>query len=146
MKNKQKKKNGKLPKWAVLVIIGLSVLICMPIILFLTFMVYGVTNTMPIENSLSISNPVEGHYDSKTNTYFINGYVKNISKDDVDDIELEYNLYDENNNIIGVAYAYLDELTIGKTWKFTAEYSGKDAKNITHFEKKLFEYDYDTWG
>ena len=70
MKNQQKKKNGKLPKWAVLVIIGLSVLICMPIILFLTFMVYGVTNTMPIENSLSISNPVEGHYDSKTNTRF----------------------------------------------------------------------------
>ena len=59
MKMNKKEKNGKLPKWAVLVIIGLSVLICMPIILFLTFMVYGVTNTMPIENSLSISNPVE---------------------------------------------------------------------------------------
>ena len=141
----KKEKNGKLPKWAVLVIIGLSVLICMPIILFLTFMVYGVTNTMPIENSLSISNPVEGHYDSKTNTYFINGYVKNISKDDIDDIELEYNLYDKDNNVIGVATTYLEGLKTGNTWKFTAEYTGPNAKNITHIDINKLDLDEDTW-
>ena len=50
----KKRKNGKLPKWAVLVIIGLSVFIYMHARLISIFnfsMVYGVTNTTPIENS-----------------------------------------------------------------------------------------------
>ena len=143
MNNKQK--NGKLPKWAIVLIVALSVVAILPTLLFAGIITYGVIDSVNESVNLTMSNTVEGYYNSKTNTYFINGYVKNDGKDDAHGIEIEYTLYDKNNNIIGTATAYIDELDEGRTWKFTAEYTGENAKDIDHFENKLFDYNYETW-
>ncbi len=130
------KKNGKLPKWAIFLIIGLSVFVAMPMFLIFGLCVYGIVTEDFIDNNLVIEKTVEGYYNDKTNTYIITGYVKNISDDDASDIEISYVLYDKDNNIIGNASTYLEELEEGKTWKFTASYIGSDAKDITHFSLK----------
>ena len=61
------------------------------------------------------------------------------------EIAKRYNLYDKDNNIIGVATTYLERLKPGNTWKFTAEYTGPNAKNITHFDINKLDLDEDTW-
>lgn len=142
---KNKKKNGKLPKWAIFIIVGLSLLVYLPMILIIILTIYLTpTETSDLNTELIIKDTVQGYYNEKTNTYSITGYAQNTSNEDIDDIEIEYNLYDKNNNVIGTATAYLNELDENKTWHFTAEYTGINANNITHFEESLIDYN-DSW-
>lgn len=140
----KKEKNGKLPKWAVLLIIVLSLMVAVPGVMLVSLVAYTEINQENTNTTLSIEKS-EGFYDSKTNTYSITGKITNNNEDDVENIEIEYNLYDKDNNIIGVATAYLEGLKTGNTWKFTAEYTGANAKNITHFDINKFDLDEDTW-
>ena len=140
----KKEKNGKLPKWAVLLIIVLSLMVAVLGIMLVSLVAYTEINQENISTALSIKKS-EGFYNSKTNTYSITGKITNNNEDDIENIQIDYNLYDKDNNIIGVATTYLEELKTGNTWKFTAEYTGPNAKNITHFDINKLDLDEDTW-
>lgn len=139
------KKNGKLPKWAIFLIIGLSLFIAIIMLFIFGLGVYEIINDDYFENNVSLSETVEGYYNDKTSTYIVTGYVKNMSDDDVSDVEISYVLYDKDNNVIGNASTYLEELEEGKTWKFTAEYTGSDAKDITYFDLRDLSTDDDIY-
>ena len=44
---------------------------------------------------------VNGFYDEEYKTYYIVGYLKNKTKDEYRNIDIEYRVYDEENNILG---------------------------------------------
>lgn len=143
-------KNKKLPNWVIIVIVVASIFVCLPSIFFTGYILYYDFNeeqitTDKINKDLEIESPIIGTYNKENNSYLITGYIKNISDKMYEDIEISYTLYDNSNNIIGTANTYLEKLDKNKTWKFTAEYKGINAKSITHFENSKFTADYETW-
>lgn len=146
----QSENKKRLPKWLIIVIILVFIFVFLPSMFLAGFLVYYDFNEDKIINSrinedLEILKQVTGTYNDETNTYIITGYIKNKSKRIYEDIEISYVLYDENNNIIGITESHLEKLDKNKTWKFVAEYTGSNAKSISHFEKSSFTADYETW-
>lgn len=82
---------------------------------------------------LVIEKDVKSKYRFTDNTLYIYGYIKNNSKEDIENLSLDYELYDKDGTILGVATAYLDNLPKGKTWKFKATYSDMDAKDVKKY-------------
>lgn len=145
-----KEKNGKLPKWAILVIIGLSLFMFIPNVFIFSFAFYEeFSHDEMIENKLGkyleFDKPVIGLYDFDSSSYVITGYITNTGDKVIEDLNIGYTLYDGNNNVVGTSYASLEKLKKGKTWKFTVEYKGVNAKDITHFEMNSFYGDYEVW-
>ena len=65
--------------------------------------------------------------------------MQNISNYDYEYVTIEYTLYDIEGNIIGVAEDYIDELDEKEKWRFSAEYYGINAKEISYYEMTLLE-------
>lgn len=99
-------------------------------------------NLVEISGGKMIVENVNGFYDEEYKTYYIVGYLKNKTKDEYSDINMQYRVYDEENNILGSTdYTYLEHLDEGETWKFKVMYSDIDAKDVHHFEFHRIEYD-----
>ena len=142
MNNNLKQKNGKLPKWAIFVIIGTAILNIIVVGLFIALIImdegYDILND-DISKDLAVKEGVSTYLDDESYSYVVTGYVTN--KGDVPhyDVEIEYHLYDEKGNIIGEATDYVEEIGVGKTWKFSAEYYGIDYKEVKRIELNELE-------
>ena len=128
----QKQKNKKMPKWA----IGAIIFAFLVNILFPVFIVIiaFIDSFDDVEEDLII-NQTTSIYDEESETYIITGTIYNNSYDyDYDYITIEYTLYDVNGNVIGMSSDYLDHLEDGETWRFSAEYYGMDASEISYYK------------
>lgn len=130
-----KEKNNKLPKWAIILIFVLSFLVTLPIGFIIGTTVYEIIEE---ETNAEKYLVVEGNVTSKINeeygAYIITGTIKNTKDTDYYGISVYYNLYDRNNNLIGEATDYIEELKENETWKFSAEYYGVDINDIYRIE------------
>lgn len=147
--NLKKTNKNKLPKWVILVVIA-AIFMFLIIVALTGYSIYYDLNEdkimeSKIKEDLKFTDSVKGSYDAKNNTYIITGYIKNVSDKRYENITVNYTLYDNNNNIVGIARAYLEGLSKNKTWKFTAEYEGINAESVVRFEKSNFIADYETW-
>lgn len=132
----QKIKNKSLPAWAIGVI---SLSFILNILFFALMIVFAVIDTAnDIEQDLSI-NKTAAFYNEEYQTYTVTGIMQNISNYDYEYVTIEYTLYDIEGNIIGVAEDYIDELDEKEKWRFSAEYYGINAKEISYYEMTLLE-------
>ena len=88
----------------------------------------------------TISNEIKSYYDSDKETFYIVGTLKNNTTKQYCDIVLNFAVYDLNGNILGNAYAYLDQMDKNETWKFKASYDDVDATDAVSY--KLIEVEY----
>lgn len=84
-------------------------------------------------SSYSIEN-VTGYYNSDLEIYYIEGYLKNVTTNDFDNINISYSVYDDKNILLGEAYAFVSGLKSGNTWKFKATYLEVDSSEVARYE------------
>lgn len=65
----------------------------------------------------------------------ITGTVTNTTDRDKDYVQVSYNLYDKDGNLIGNAYANANTLKAGASWKFEAYATVSDPSQIATFER-----------
>ena len=142
-------KKNKMPKWAIILIVILCVISVIPFLLFLGFIIFFSIRDENMLNNIDkylTVNKETSFYNDETKTYVVSGYITNTSDEDFYDIDISYYLYDEDNNIIGYANDYIYELEDGRTWKFSAQYSEEDAKDVVRYElMDIDAIDVDFW-
>ena len=154
-------KSGKLPGWAIVLIIISSFLIMLFYIVFFAFMIYAIDEENETYNdctemncdynenitkNFTISPDLKQYYDSNNKAYVIEGTITNNTNKEFDDVEIEYYLYDVNNVILSTARAYIEEIKPNEKWVFRAM-SDDDIKQISNYKLiKIIEYaDYDKY-
>ena len=90
-----------------------------------------IDNTVFIDEDDAIITNLKGFYDENNSSYVIEGYVKNK---ELTDIDVRFELYDENGTVIGESYAYINNLKRNKTYKLKAYYSEYDANSIANYK------------
>ena len=65
----------------------------------------------------------------------ITGTLTNTSSQDKSYVQVSYNLYDKDGNLIGNAYANANSLKAGANWKFEAYAGVSDPKQVASFER-----------
>lgn len=65
----------------------------------------------------------------------ITGTVTNTTDQDKDYVQISYNLYDKDGNLIGNAYDNANSLKAGSSWKFEAYATVSDPDQIATFER-----------
>ena len=83
---------------------------------------------------------VEGFYNEEEKSYYVQGYLENKSKSDLEFINIEYSVYDKEDTLLGTAYASIDSLKANTKWKFKAIYSDIDSSEISRFELSEVEF------
>ena len=105
---KSRKKNSKLPKCSILLIILGFLINLIPVILFAIFFIITINNE-PIHKDLIIEQEPIISYDEEKNVYTITGFIQNTSHTDYYYVDVVYKLYDENGNeIVTINDGYLD--------------------------------------
>lgn len=130
--NDVKQKTSKMPVWAILLIVFLGV---MPVLLVFGSIAYVVFSD-EMDSDLDKVRPsnVLTLYDEENGSYVVRGTLTNNLDEDYLDISIFYKLYDKNNNVIGYASDYIEELDEGETWSFACEYYGLDASDVARVE------------
>ncbi len=136
--NKKKKKNKKI---LIGIGIGLAVLIyLLPFIAItgsITYSIFNKTkyeekgNQIIVNKDQIIIDNISSYYNSDTKEYIISGYINNSKKDY--SISITFDVYDENNYIIGQAFANL-EMKKGNNYKFKAFYLDDDANEVIKYK------------
>ena len=126
----------------IIIIVAIVLLYCfLPSITIFTALFFGIDNTKFIENNnsiivdngkVTISN-INEYYYNETKEYIVYGYISNVKKDYT--IDIEYNLYDSNNYVIGTAFCNL-EMKKGENYKFKAIYYDNDASEVVNYKLK----------
>lgn len=143
----KKENNGKLPGWAIAVIIGASFVTLLIFGMFIALAVIDEINSeTDIDKNLVINGNISAKEDDEYNAYVISCYITNKSDFTYYNVEITYYLYDQNNNILGEATDYVMEIESGQSWKFSAEYYGTDVSEVYRVELRELEGDdYDSW-
>jgi len=139
--DKQKKKNSK---WIILIVVLASLYYLVPIGLFVFAMItdtykteYKVLSdgTVQIDkNKITIQAGVKGHYDEEKGIYYIEGKVTNNTDKEYNYLDINYQLYNAEGEVLGEATSFIQNLGAGKTWNFKATYAEIDAKDVESFE------------
>jgi len=124
-----KKGNGKLPMWAKITILVTSLIYIIFIILFAYF-VYITEIDSDISKDLVIMNDNSLETKVFNDSYVISGKLTNSSDSVYYDVEIIYNLYDKEGNLIGEASDEINRLGVSETWKFSASYYGVDCNEV----------------
>ena len=144
---KEKKKDKKL----ILVIIIATIYTLFPAIIFVGTIIFldasypkyeeKADGTVEINNNdLTIKKDIKNYFDEEKSTYYVEGYLVNNTDKKIDYIVVEYNLYDISNNLIGTAYASVNNLDKRGTWKFKATYIDDDAKKVVKIKLSNIDF------
>jgi hypothetical protein len=135
-------KTNRTPKWLIVLIVVISIIITIgPFVLFFFAIVSDTSSKFKIEtngtvsianNKLTILSDVVGNYNEEDDCYYIEGTVKNNTKQNRN-VSITYNVYDKDNVILGTADAYLDNLDSKGKWKFRASYCDY-AKEVNSYK------------
>ena len=149
-----KENKKKIPSWVILIIVLVSIFMVLPVLVFVGVTVYFAFNDFDkvemiedgnytvIDDSFKIDNKtVKGFYDKETDTYYITGTIKNTLDDECRNyVNISYNVYDKEGNLLGTANAYIDNLGKGQTWKFKAYYTDIDSKDVVSYKLDTVEH------
>lgn len=150
--NKNKENKKKVPKWVILVVVCIVVFIILPMLAFIGFIAYSIFtnyetelieegNYTIIDKSLKIDNSlVKGFYDKDTDTYYVTGSISNTDDECYNYVNISYNVYDKEGDLLGTANAYIDNLGKGQTWKFKAYYTDIDSKDVVSYKLNTVEH------
>jgi len=78
-----------------------------------------------------------GYADEFGFAYYIEGKVTNNTSRTYSYVQIELNVYDSENNLLGSCLDNINNLEANGTWKIKALCSG-DAKSVDHYELKGF--------
>lgn len=92
-----------------------------------------------VNKDIKISN-VEGFYNEEDDSYYVQGYLDNSSKNNLEFLYIEYLVYDKNDVLLGTAYCSVDNLKSNTKWKYKAIYSDIDSSEISRFELSRVEF------
>ena len=151
MKEEKKK---KIPGWAILIIVLVSIFMVLPVLVFIGITAYFIFSDYDetgiveegsytiIDDSFKLDNTtVKGFYDKESDTYYITGTIKNTLEDESRNyVNISYNVYDKDGDLLGTANAYIDNLGKGQTWKFKAYYSDIDSKDVVSYKLDKVEH------
>ena len=85
--------------------------------------------------------PYTPFYDKETDTYYVTGTIKNTLEDECRNyVNISYNVYDKDGDLLGTANAYIDNLGKGQTWKFKAYYTDIDSKDVVSYKLDTVEH------
>ena len=153
-KNELKPKNGKLPGWAIAVIIVVSSLVVIFYVGFIALFVYLAATeeldssnnktiydttddyTIDVTNKFTITNIKKAYYEPVTKMYVIEGTVYNKSYRDYDFVELEFSLY-SNGVKVGTAKGIPGDIDKKQSKDFIAVSSSKITSGVDNY--KLFK-------
>lgn len=138
--NKSKKLDGKNRSYAltglILGIVEVIICILVVILLIVAFSSEDIMDEEINEKKLKNYNITDiQKYVDEDNIVYIEGILKNNNKKTVYYIDINYETYDEENNITGYCNAYIDKLEKNKTWKFSATCDAK-SKDILSYKIK----------
>ena len=128
--------------WIVALCVGLGLLYYIGPILIFAGLILGeikdysedftiIDNTVFIDEDDAIITDLKGLYDENNSSYVIEGFVKNK---ELTDIDVRFELYDENGTVIGESYAYINNLKRNKTYKLKAYYNEYDANSVANYK------------
>ena len=137
-------KSKKTSKWVIILVIIGCLYYIVPIGLFTLAIItdnykteYKVLDDGSInidKSKLTIQSGVKGYYSEEKKAYYIEGKVTNNTEKDYNYIEINYYLYNEKEEVLGVATTLIQKLGAKKTWKFKAIYDDVDASSVYKFE------------
>ena len=137
-------------KWVIVLIVVFTMIFTILPIVGIAFMFFNFDNGIYtefketstgeifVEDELKIYG-IESFYDEASNSYYIQGYLENISDEEHKFISLEYDVYDKDGILLGTAYGSLDFLKVDAKWKFKAIYTDIDSNEVTRFELSSIE-------
>lgn len=82
---------------------------------------------------------IDTEYMIDDNYYVISGYIKELD-DDLDYVEIIFELYDSENVVLGETSATLFDLDDDRKYKFNATYYEYDADEVTGYRVKAIYY------
>ena len=137
-------KSKKTSKWVIILVIIGCLYYIVPIGLFTLAIItdnykteYKVLDDGSInidKSKLTIQSGVKGYYSEEKKAYYIEGKVTNNTEKDYNYIEINYYLYNEKEEVLGVATTLIQKLGAKKTWNFKAIYDDVDASSVSKFE------------
>lgn len=88
------------------------------------------------ENDFSLSED-RGYADKYNISYYIEGVVKNLTSKEYSYVQIEFNTYDNDGNVIGSCLDNINNFDANGTWKIKAICSGEPSK-IKSYKLKGF--------
>lgn len=155
-------RSGKLPGWAVFLIVFFSFLIMAFYIFLFAIFIYAIIDEASQESdstkedaysenitkNFTVDPNIKGYYDSKNKEYVLEGIVTNNSNKSFDDVEILYYLYDENGVILSFARGYIEDINPNEKWQFKATSDDNIEKVASYKLVKIIEeqddYQYDS--
>lgn len=142
-----KKEPKKTSKWLIVLIVIIVILVyALPIIGFVLTLNenYMFTEFKVKDNITYVKDNVKiydttGFYNEDNKSYYVQGYLENISDVNYDVVSVEYLVYDKDNSLLGTAYASIDNLKKDGKWKFKAIYEDIDSSEVAKFELSTVE-------
>ena len=135
---KSRKKNSKLPKWSIWLIILGFIINLIPVVLSAILFTVAINNE-PIHKDLTIEKEPVISYNANNDTYTITGYIKNKSHNDYYYVDVVYKLYDKNGKLIGTAKDCLTEISDSSSIKFIAKYEGRNSGDISSYKLEMLK-------
>ena len=139
MKKEEKSKKNKIPVWAIILIIIFGLMMVSPILFFVGVIAIDGISGDNVQKDLIITSVTSSGCNKEEDEYIIIGTIKNTSDDDYTGVYISYNLYDEDDNIIGIASDNIERLDKGETWKYSAAFPTKYCKDVD--KHKFYEID-----
>ena len=81
-----------------------------------------------------VINNITSYYDSEDEVFYIEGLLKNNEEKTYEYVSVRFYVYDQHNNVLGEAEAYLTSLEENETWKFKAKYFEHDAADVSSYK------------
>ena len=92
------------------------------------------------KDKFTINSELKSYYDEESETFYVEGIFTNNTKKEYYDVMLKFSIYDLDGNILGTAYALLEQINENETWKFKAKYDDIDATDAVSY--KLIDVSY----
>lgn len=92
------------------------------------------------KDKFTINSELKSYYDEESETFYVEGIFTNNTKKEYYDVMLKFSIYDLDGNILGTAYASLEQINENETWKFKAKYDDIDATDAVSY--KLIDVSY----
>lgn len=141
----------KEPKWTsrwvvVLIVIIVILVYALPILGFVLtlnenymFTEFKVKDNITYVKDSAKIYDTTGFYNEDNKSYYVQGYLENISDVSYDVASVEYLVYDKDDALLGTVYASIDGLKKDGKWKFKTIYDDIDSSEVVRFELSMVE-------
>ena len=138
MRKNNSLKNKKIPLWAIILIIVISMILALVYVVVIgLFAYFAVTDNnagyYDATENFEITSIDKHYYDETEKEYVIEGTISNKTTKSFDDVEIEYYLYDKNGVVLSVCRAFIDDIKSLENLHFKAV-SDENIETIYKYE------------